>query len=206
MNILISWAIFLSQAPTLKHDVQLTGITFLSVVSWFANAAKTKVEIQTLCSVLAGVIAAFVFNCVETFEIVKSFESYGQFSLTGIVCTQTETPSIHSQSFGVRVVWTEHKDLRRVQENFGKAIDLKTGFRFTDCLVEAKVICETSMQINPELIMIITDTTCWCNIVQHCCTENVGCVWPPFCTMLRSFGQPCSTCWCGTCCIRLVTA
>ena len=29
-----------------------------------------------------------------------------------------------------------------------------------------------------------------CTIVER----NVACVWPPCCTMLRSFGQPCSTC------------
>ena len=39
-----------------------------------------------------------------------------------------------------------------------------------------------------------TDATCWRNIVKHCCTQHVAGVWPPCCTVLRSFGQPCSTC------------
>ena len=34
-----------------------------------------------------------------------------------------------------------------------------------------------------------------CNmLVQHCCMQHVACVWPPCCTMLPFFGQPCSSC------------
>ena len=134
-------------------------------------------------------------NAVIRYDFLEPSEKFEIDQRTGAITTKTDLTFFQGETRVTVIAWNPEpmaawKD-DFAQEKTEVLIDLSDAKppKFTQDVYSAPVKEEGSQPgigiSRAHAHTGQTDATCWCKMMQHCCSQHVPCVWPPCCTMLH---------------------